>query len=390
MRGKEMDDRKRFFEVFGHVADHEYFVPGRVNLIGEYTDYNGGNVFPCALTIGTYGTVRKREDQTLRFYSENFPEIGMVECSLEDLAYDPKHNWANYPKGVLWMMKKEGYVLEEGLDIYIRGTIPNGAGLSSSASIEVLMAFVLKDLFALDLDLVELAKLCQRVENQYIGVNSGIMDQFAVAMGEQDQAILLDTNTLTYRYSSILLEDASIVVANTNKKRGLQDSNYNERRAECEEALRRIQVKLPVQALCEMSYEQFAAVAPIIGEDALMRRARHAVTENERTLKAVKALENNRIEEFGQLMNESHRSLKEDFEVTGVELDTLVELAWAQKGTLGSRMTGAGYGGCSVSIVKNDDIASFIKEVGAGYEKAIGYAADFYVVSIGKGVHRIS
>lgn len=384
-----MEYRESFLEVFGREAEQGYFSPGRVNLIGEHTDYNGGNVFPCALTIGTYGIVSRREDQRVRMYSENFKELGIVEFTLGDLSYNKQHDWANYPKGVLAFLIADGYRIDQGLDVYFHGTIPNGAGLSSSASIEVLTAFLLKDVFGLDISMIDLVKLCQRVENQFMGVNSGIMDQFAVAMGREDQAILLDTNTLKYRYSPVVLEDASIIVANTNKKRGLADSKYNERRSECEEALRRLQKVLPISALGELDSKTFAANESVIADEVLIRRAKHAVTENERTLLAVKALESNNITEFGKLMNASHDSLKVDYEVTGIELDTLVSLARRIEGTVGSRMTGAGFGGCTVSIVKNGSIDRFIKEVGAAYEEAIGYSADFYVVSVGNGVHKI-
>lgn len=385
-----MENEKRFKEVFQQNAEKSYFSPGRVNLIGEHTDYNGGNVFPCALTIGTYGVASLRKDNTIRMYSENFQDQGVVEFSLDDLTYSKAHDWANYPKGVIAFLRKEGHHIEQGMDIYFNGNIPNGAGLSSSASIEVLTAFMMKDLFQLEISMINLVKLCQKVENEFMGVNSGIMDQFAVAMGKKDQAILLDTNTLEYRYSPVLLENASLVVSNTNKKRGLADSKYNERRAECEEALKRLKTVLPISSLGEIDSETFGKYQHVIEDDVLIKRAKHAVTENERTLLAVKALESNEIEEFGKLMNASHESLKEDYEVTGTELDTLVELARKVSGTIGSRMTGAGFGGCTVSIVQNDAIERFIQEVGTSYEEIIGYKAEFYVVSIGDGVHKIS
>lgn len=385
-----MELLNRFFELFGEKADGLYFAPGRVNLIGEHTDYNGGNVFPCSLTIGTYGAVRIREDRKVRFYSENFPDLGIIEFSLDELIYDKSHDWANYPKGVVKMFMDSGHTIHQGVEICYSGDIPNGSGLSSSASIEVLTAFILKDIFSLTISMIDLVKLCQKVENQFIGVNSGIMDQFAVAMGRKDKAILLDTNTLEYRYADIRLKDASIIVANSNKKRGLQDSKYNERRAECEEALRRLQKKLDIRALGELTSEEFLENTNLIEDPVLIRRALHAVTENERTLLAVKALESDNIEEFGKLMNLSHDSLKEDYDVTGIELDTLVELAREIEGTIGSRMTGAGFGGCTVSIVRNDAIETFISKVGEAYKERIGYDAEFYVVSIGEGVHRIS
>jgi galactokinase len=384
-----MENEKRFYEIYGTEGEGTYFSPGRVNLIGEHTDYNGGNVFPCALTIGTYGVVRKRKDQIVRMYSENFPEEGIVEFSLEDLSYHTKHRWTNYPKGVLAMLHSEGYQVESGMDVYYYGNIPNGSGLSSSASIEVLTAYMMKDLFQFEISMIDLIKLCQKVENVYLGVQSGIMDQFIVAMGKKDQAMLLDTNTLEFRYSPVKLEETVLVVTNSNKKRGLADSKYNERRAECEEALRRLQSTLSINSLGELDTDTFLKYQDIIGDQTLLKRARHAVSENERTLLAVEALETNQLEEFGKLMNASHDSLRDDYEVTGIELDTLVKLARGVKGTLGSRMTGAGFGGCTVSIVKKEAVEKFILEVGTQYKNAIGYDADFYVVSIGDGVRKL-
>lgn len=384
-----MENEKRFYEIYGTEGEGTYFSPGRVNLIGEHTDYNGGNVFPCALTIGTYGVVRKRKDQIVRMYSENFPEEGIIEFSLENLSYHTKHRWANYPKGVLAMLHSEGYQVESGMDVYYYGNIPNGSGLSSSASIEVLTAYMMKDLFQFEISMIDLIKLCQKVENVYLGVQSGIMDQFIVAMGKKDQAMLLDTNTLEFRYSPVKLEETVLVVTNSNKKRGLADSKYNERRAECEEALRRLQSTLSINSLGELDTDTFLKYQDIIGDQTLLKRARHAVSENERTLLAVEALETNQLEEFGKLMNASHDSLCDDYEVTGIELDTLVKLARGVKGTLGSRMTGAGFGGCTVSIVKKEAVEKFIQEVGTQYKNAIGYDADFYVVSIGDGVRKL-
>lgn len=384
-----MQEMNTFKKIFGEDAQGLFFAPGRVNLIGEHTDYNGGNVFPCALTIGTYGAARKRNDHKIRLYSENFSELGIIEFTLDELVYEKNHDWANYPKGVLKMFLEAGYSIGHGFEISYNGNIPNGAGLSSSASIEVLTAFILKEFFSLDIEMLDLVMLCQKTENQFIGVNSGIMDQFAVAMGKKDKAMLLDTNSMEYRYSSILLQDASIIVSNTNKQRGLQDSKYNERRAECEEALRRLQTKLDIKALGELDYETFLAHTELIGDPVLIRRARHAVKENLRTLEAVAVLEKNDIEAFGKLMYASHESLKDDYEVTGIELDTLVSLASENPGTIGSRMTGAGFGGCTVSVVRNDCIDDFISKVGEAYLEKIGYAADFYVVSVGDGVHRI-
>ena len=380
---------QKFQEVFGAPAEKQFFAPGRVNLIGEHTDYNGGNVFPCAIDKGTYGLVKKRNDRRFRMYSENFADLGVMEFTLDELTNDKKHDWANYPKGVIKMFLEVGQKIDSGFDILFSGNIPNGAGLSSSASIEMLTAIVLKDLFHLSIDPVEMAQLGKKTENLFIGVNSGIMDQFAVAMGKKDNAILLDCNTLKYDYVPVVLKDEVIVIANTNKRRGLADSKYNERRAECDEALAELQTKLPIKALGELSIEQFEANKDLIKSPIRQKRAKHAVYENQRTLKAQKELSAGNLAEFGKLMNQSHISLRDDYEVTGVELDTLAALAWEQPGVVGSRMTGAGFGGCTVSIVKKDKVDDFIKNVGEAYKNKIGYAADFYIASVSDGAKKL-
>ena len=380
---------QKFQEVFGAPAEKHFFAPGRVNLIGEHTDYNGGNVFPCAIDKGTYGLVKKRNDRRFRMYSENFADLGVMEFTLDELTNDKKHDWANYPKGVIKMFLEVGQKIDSGFDILFSGNIPNGAGLSSSASIEMLTAIVLKDLFNLSIDPVEMAQLGKKTENLFIGVNSGIMDQFAVAMGKKDNAILLDCNTLKYDYVPVVLKDEVIVIANTNKRRGLADSKYNERRAECDEALAELQTKLPIKALGELSIEQFEANKDLIKSPIRQKRAKHAVYENQRTLKAQKELSAGNLAEFGKLMNQSHISLRDDYEVTGVELDTLAALAWEQPGVVGSRMTGAGFGGCTVSIVKKDKVDDFIKNVGEAYKNKIGYAADFYIASVSDGAKKL-
>ncbi|WP_314279103.1 galactokinase [Capnocytophaga sputigena] len=380
---------QKFQEVFGSPAEKHFFAPGRVNLIGEHTDYNGGNVFPCAIDKGTYGLVKKRNDRKFRMYSENFANLGIMEFTLDELTNEKKHDWANYPKGVIKMFLEAGQKIDSGFDILFSGNIPNGAGLSSSASIEMLTAIVLKDLFNLSIDPVEMAQLGKKTENLFIGVNSGIMDQFAVAMGKKDNAILLDCNTLKYDYVPVVLKDEVIVIANTNKRRGLADSKYNERRAECDEALAELQTKLPIKALGELSIEQFEANKDLIKSPIRQKRAKHAVYENQRTLKAQKELSAGNLAEFGKLMNQSHISLRDDYEVTGVELDTLAALAWEQPGVVGSRMTGAGFGGCTVSIVKKDKVDDFIKNVGEAYKNKIGYAADFYIASVSDGAKKL-
>lgn len=382
---------EKFEALFGRGGDiRSYFSPGRVNLIGEHTDYNGGHVFPCALTIGTYGIVRKREDRKIRLYSENFSRLGVFETSLDDLIYKEEANWTNYPKGVVWTFREKGYEADKGFDMLMYGNIPNGSGLSSSASVELLMGLILKDLFEFEgLSMIDLALYGQYAENKFNGMNCGIMDQFAIAMGKENHAIFLDTGNLHYEYAPIKMKGAKIVIAASNKKRKLTDSKYNERRAECEEALRDIQKKRDIRALGELTEEEFEAVKDVIEKPVCRKRAKHAVYENQRTIHAVEALKAGNLEAFGKLMNASHVSLRDDYEVTGKELDTLVEAAWKQEGVIGSRMTGAGFGGCTVSIVKEEFIDAFIEKVEQIYEKEIGYAADFYVVEIGDGTRRI-
>lgn len=380
-----------FGKIFGNtVGTAVYFAPGRVNLIGEHTDYNGGHVFPCALTMGTYAVARKREDKLIRVYSKNFEDIGIIEFSIDELTNIKEHNWANYPKGVVWAFSQKGFCIDKGFEVLFYGNIPNGSGLSSSASIELVTSVILKDLYKFDLDMIEMIKLSKLAENKFIGVNCGIMDQFAIGMGKKNCAILLDTNNLNYTYAEINLKDASIVIANTNKKRGLADSKYNERRSQCEEALKDLQQKLKINSLGELTEEEFDKNKHLIKNSVNIKRAKHAVYENQRTIRAVKALKEEDIETFGLLMSASHVSLRDDYEVTGIELDTLVELAWKQNGVIGSRMTGAGFGGCTVSIVKNDYIDDFIKNVGEAYAEKIGYEASFYVVNIGDGARKLN
>ena len=378
---------QKFGELFGDSKGVEvYFAPGRVNLIGEHTDYNGGHVFPCALTIGTYAAVRTRADRTCHFYSMNFENEGVIGISLDDkLEPSQRLKWANYPVGMIWAFGEKGMSPDTGFDMVVSGNIPNSSGLSSSASIEVLTGFVLKELYGFDVTNQEIALIGQFSENKFNGVNCGIMDQFAIAMGKEGHGIFLDTNTLQYKYVPVKLEGAKLVIACSNKKRGLGDSKYNERRAECEDALARIQTVKQIGSLGELTEREFEEVKSVIGDPVKERRAKHAVYENRRTVIAVEALKRNDIATFGKLMISSDTSLREDYEVTGKELDTLVSEALKVEGVIGSRMTGAGFGGCTVSIVKDEAVEPFIKKVGAAYLDTIGYAADFYVVEIGGG-----
>lgn len=383
--------REEFAKIFGEGKEPElYFAPGRVNLIGEHTDYNGGHVFPCALSIGTYALARKNDCGKMRFYSLNFTRFGMLAVEAKDFKNVPEDNWCNYPKGVMWAYTQKGYTIDSGLDILYYGNIPNGSGLSSSASIEVATSVILNDQFGFDVDMVEVSKICQFSENKFNGVNCGIMDQFAIAMGKAGHAIFLDTADLSYTYAPLELTGAKIVIACSNKKRGLADSKYNERRSQCETALAELQKVKPIKSLGELTEAEFDAIADAITDPVNRKRAKHAVYENQRTIRAVDALAKNDIALFGKLMNESHVSLRDDYEVTGIELDTLAETAWDQPGVIGSRMTGAGFGGCTVSIVEDDKIDAFIENVGKVYKEKIGYAADFYAVNVGDGAHKLS
>ena len=377
---------KKFEEVFGDSnGTVVFFAPGRVNLIGEHTDYNGGHVFPCALTLGTYGIVRKREDNKIRFYSANFENLGIIETSLDDLTPSKKAGWTNYPKGVMWAFEGRGYKLPSGMDILIYGNIPNGSGLSSSASLEVLTGVMLRDLFGFDVSQVDIALIGQYSENNFNGCNCGIMDQFASAMGKKDNAIFLDTNTLHYEYAPVVLEDAKIVIVNSKVKHSLVDSAYNDRRNECETALKELQEVIDIKTLGDLTEEQFEAHKDAIKSEIRQKRAKHAVYENQRAIKAVAALKANDIALFGQLMNASHTSLRDDYEVSCEEVDILVDLAWKTEGVMGSRITGGGFGGCTVSIVKNNAVDNFISTIGPAYKEKVGHEAEFYVVDIGEG-----
>lgn len=381
----------KFAELFGSAdLARFYFSPGRVNLIGEHTDYNGGHVFPCALTIGTYGAARRREDRLIHFYSMNLDRFGVVEVSLDDLSYNSKYNWANYPLGVVWAFAEKGYPLESGFDMVIWGNIPNGSGLSSSASLEVLTGVILTDLFGItDLNMTDLALIGQYSENNFNGCNCGIMDQFAVAMGKKDNAIFLDTSTLKFEYAPIELEDAKIIITNSKVKHSLVDSAYNDRRQECADALAALQRELDIESLGDLSPADFEANKGLITDPVQLKRAKHAVYENQRTIDAVAALRAGDINRFGELMNQSHISLRDDYAVSCDEIDILVDLAWKIPGVIGSRITGGGFGGCTVSIVKNEAVDTFIESIGQAYKEKVGHEAEFYTVDIGAGASRL-
>jgi len=387
--------KKKLFDMFAELfGDSEgarfYFSPGRVNLIGEHTDYNGGHVFPCALTLGTYGAARKREDNKIHFYSMNLDSFGVVEASLDDLTNKKEYNWANYPLGVVWAFKEKGHTITSGFDMIIWGNIPNGSGLSSSASLEVLTGVILTDLFEIkDLSMTDLALIGQYSENNFNGCNCGIMDQFAVAMGKKDHAIFLDTSDLSYEYAPCVLDGAKIVITNSKVKHSLVDSAYNDRRNECAAALKALQSELDIQALGDLTPEEFEAHKSLIKDEIQLQRAKHAVYENQRTIDAVTALKAGDIERFGKLMNQSHISLRDDYDVSCEEIDILVDLAWKIPGVLGSRITGGGFGGCTVSIVKDESVDTFIETIGKTYLEKIGHEAEFYTVDIGDGASRL-
>lgn len=387
--------KKKLFDMFAELfGDSEgarfYFSPGRVNLIGEHTDYNGGHVFPCALTLGTYGAARKREDNKIHFYSMNLDSFGVVEASLDDLTNKKEYSWANYPLGVVWAFKEKGHTITSGFDMVIWGNIPNGSGLSSSASLEVLTGVILTDLFEIkDLSMTDLALIGQYSENNFNGCNCGIMDQFAVAMGKKDHAIFLDTSDLSYEYAPCVLDGAKIVITNSKVKHSLVDSAYNDRRNECAAALKALQSELDIQALGDLTPEEFEAHKSLIKDEIQLQRAKHAVYENQRTIDAVTALKAGDIESFGKLMNQSHISLRDDYDVSCEEIDILVDLAWKIPGVLGSRITGGGFGGCTVSIVKDESIDTFIETIGKTYLEKVGHEAEFYTVDIGDGASRL-
>ncbi len=381
---------EKFSELFGADGDiRYYFAPGRVNLIGEHTDYNGGHVFPCALTIGTYAVVKKRNDKELNFFSINMETKGIIKAETDSIDKGNDNKWARYPLGVIKTFQDKGYKVENGFDIVYYGNIPNSSGLSSSASIEVLTAIILCDLYSFNIDLLNIALLCQKAENEFVGVKCGILDQFAIAMGRKDNAVFLDTNTMKYEYAPLKLNGMKIVIMNTKVARGLADSKYNERRSECEAALAQLKKELDISSLGELSIPEFEKYSYLITDEINRKRAKHAVYENQRTIEAVEALNRNDIVAFGKLMIDSHHSLQYDYEVTGKELDTIVEATLEQKGVYGARMTGAGFGGCAVSIVDENATETIIENVGRIYKEKTGLIAEFYVVDAGEGPSRL-
>ena len=379
--------KKAFLEAYNHEAEKVYFSPGRVNLIGEHTDYNGGHVFPCALSFGTNLLLAANDQKALRFKSLNMPEI--ICLPLDNLLTPlPNNSWVNYPLGCIAQFIKRGFKLEQGYDILIWGNVPAGAGLSSSAAIEVVTACAFNDIFGAGYDRTELAKIGQLSEHEFAGVNCGIMDQFASAQGKKDHAIYLDCATLDFELVPVKLEGVKVVISNTHSPHKLDSGAYNARVAECKLAVEQLRTVRPnLQALAELSEAEFEEIKSAITDKVALMRATHVVGECQRTIDAVAALKAGDLTKFGQLMNASHVSLRDNYEVTGLHLDTLAEEAWKIDGVIGSRMTGGGFGGCTVSLVRDEAIPTFIEKVGAAYLEKTGIKADFYIAEIGDGVH---
>ncbi len=385
----EINVKEKLIELFGNGETQEFFAPGRVNLIGEHIDYNGGYVFPCAINLGTFASIRKREDRSFRLYSLNFEDKGIIEFDLDSLEYNPEHNWANYIKGTLDSYRKRGITLDEGFEVVFYGNIPTGSGLSSSASIQVVCAHMIKVLYNIDISGTEIAKLVKTTENEYMGVNTGIMDQFAIANGREGYAMLLDTATLEVEYVPMAIDGLKIVIMNTNKSRELITSAYNTRLEECQKALKIAQEHFSIKNLCELNLEQLLTIQDSFDDEIIFKRAHHAVSENDRTKLAVKALKANDFIQFGNLMNASHKSLREDYDVTGIELDTLVHTAQSIEGVYGARVTGAGYGGCAIALVKDEAIPTLEKLVREKYIEVMNYEPSFYTVTVSDGVKQI-
>lgn len=380
---------KEYETTFGEKGKDFFFSPGRINVIGEHTDYNGGHVFPAAISLGVYGVYGPREDKKVCLFSGNV-DGDIVEFDIDDTTVEKDDRfWANYFKGMITYLREKYDNIDHGFNLYIKANLPSGSGLSSSAAIEMLMGIILKDEFNLDVDRIALAKMGQRTENEFVGLNSGIMDQFACIMGKKDSAIFLDCNTLDYEYKPLALGDYEIIIMATNKPHTLADSAYNDRVRECHDAVKKLQAKLDIKTLGELDNDTFDEYAYLINNETEIKRARHAVSENQRTLRATKAMQDGDLEKLGRLIDASHVSLHYDYEVTGQELDTLAETSWAQPGVLGARMIGGGFGGSAIAIVKKDQAEAFKKNVGKIYRDKIGYDANFYDAEIVDGTKRI-
>lgn len=377
---------EKFSALYGQEPKANYFTPGRVNLIGEHIDYNGGLVMPCAITLGTWLSIAPNNDQVIRFKSLNFPEE--QEFPLQDAYTKTGSEWYNYPLGVFHEILKN-HKIPTGLDLLFYGNIPIGSGLSSSASIEVIMTYALNDFFGLGYEKIEIPLLAQKVENEFIGVNCGIMDQFAVAFGEEHKALVLNCDTLKYKSVDCNLGDYRLAIINTNKPRKLAESKYNERVAECQAALAALNKEIKLNNLCELNAEKFALHSQLITDETVLKRATHVIKENDRVNLAAKALNEGNLQEFGRLMYASHESLKDLYEVTGKELDAVVEFCKDYEHVIGARMTGAGFGGCAIALLKKGQEEDFSKQLTDFYVARIGYPAAIYISEIGNGASAI-
>ncbi len=381
--------KAEFAKLFDAKADKNiFFAPGSFNLIGDHIDYNGGKVFPTTINLGTYAAAIKRDDNIIRFRSLNYST--KIDISLENISFNKKHNWANYPKAILAELIKSNYSVNNGFDILYYSNLPSGIGLSSTASIEIVTAFLLNDLFNLKMPRLELVKLCQKAENEYLKLNNGILNKFAIGMGKKNQGIYLDTKTLKYEYIPLKLQNHKFIIANTNKTYPTTNTVYNERYRECQQALEVMQTKIKVDNLCAISPIDFENHKDLIKDGILARRAWHVIYENQRTFYAVEFMKTYDLKAFGQLLNQSQMSLKRDFEITGFELDTIIETAWNQRGLIGSKMIGKGMGGCSINLVKANFVDDFIKNVGKVYKEKTNLTANFYILESSTGAEKIS
>lgn len=380
---------KSFYTLFGTQGPiHHYFSPGRVNIIGEHIDYNGGFVFPAAINVGTHGIFRLRNDRVIRMFSNNYPADGIITIDLDRLTFDKRHGWANYAKGVVYEFILRKQPIQRGFDLYVHGTMPTSSGLSSSASLELLVSYALNDIFNCGYNRVELALLSQMVENTYMGMHCGIMDQLAISMGEKGKALLMNTATYETKAVGASFEGYDWVIMNTNYPRKMTDSKYNVRRAECERALAQVQLQFPIQHLCELPLSDLPQATRLVNDANEKKRLHHVVTEQHRTIAAFEALDRHDVYSFARLMNESHHSLQHDYEVTGIHLDVLVEAA-LEHGAIGARVTGAGFGGCAIALVPQWAKENMIIQVTNAYYKSTQLVATFLSVEFVQGVHRI-
>ena len=384
--------KEKFIEIYGRT-DGEIRIfasPARINIIGEHIDYNGGKVFPAAIDKYLYVALRKRSDSKITYTDLKFP--GVFTFDINDIfSYRKENDYANYLNGILAILKKQGKVIPCGFDALIASNVPPAGGISSSSALECGFAYAISEVFGLNLSRIEIALAGQQSEHEFMNVKCGIMDQFIISTAKRNTAELLNCATLEYEYVPLELGDYRFVVMNTKKKRQLADSKYNERRAQCEKALEILQNSgVKIADLCSLTMKEFEDCGKAITDPLLFARARHCISENDRVLQAVSALKAGNLVQLGELLNASHKSLKDDYEVTGIELDTLADTANAQEGCLGARMTGAGFGGCAIALVHKDKIQNFIANVQKKYTETVGHDAGFFACSSGDGVKEIT